>query len=77
MSAVRTWADGFGRWHAVVPDTAEGLTRAVEAIAGELLARAPKGETLEQFVAYVHEGLISVPDAEPGTVHFAEYALDL
>ena len=36
---VSTWADGFGRWHAAVPDTSDGARVARAAIRAELKAR--------------------------------------
>lgn len=43
MSTVRTWADGFGRWYAEVPDTPHAAHVARAAIKAELSARDELG----------------------------------
>lgn len=43
MSTVRTWADGFGRWYAEVPDTDDAPKVAREAVAHELDIRGETG----------------------------------
>lgn len=73
---VKTWADGYGRWHADVPDTRLGLSRAVRSIAMELFDRAPRGTTFVQMREYVEQNIVSLPNDTPGRVHFAEYAID-
>lgn len=73
---VKTWADGFGRWHAEVPDTPMGLSRAVRMIVMELFDRAPRTATFIQIREYVEQNIVSIPSDKPGRVHFAEYAID-
>lgn len=73
---VKTWADGFGRWHAEVPDTRMGLSRAVRSIAMELFDRAPRTATFIQIREYVEQNIVNIPSDKPGRVHFAEYAID-
>ena len=73
---ITTWADGYGRWHVTVPDTANGLTNALTALATELMDRAPKGQTLKAMMDYLNANVVSVPDAPAGYVHFAEYRID-
>lgn len=73
---VKTWADGFGRWHAEVSDTRLGLSRAVRSIAAEIHNREPDGSTLDQWVAYVERNIVSLPSETPGRVHFAEYEFE-
>lgn len=72
---VKTWADGHGRWHAEVPDTPMGLSRAVRSIALELFDRAPRGTTFREMREYVEQNVVSIPSDTPGRVHFAEYAM--
>lgn len=76
MQHVHTYADGYGRWHAIVPDTPMGLSRAVRSIAAELFDRAPKGTTFLDLRAYVEQNIASLPSDKPGTVHFIEYSID-
>lgn len=71
---VTTWADGFGRWHADVPDTPRGYTKAANAIAHELASRSPWNYS--EALAYVETNIVSIPSDKPGRVHFAEYAID-
>ena len=73
---VKTWADGYGRWHAEVPDTRLGVDRATRMIAMELFDRAPRGTTFIQIREYVEQNIVSIPSDTPGRVHFAEYAID-
>ena len=73
---VKTWADGYGRWHADVPDTRLGLSRATRSIALELFERAPHGTTFIETRKYVEENIVSIPSDTPGRVHFAEYAIN-
>lgn len=73
---VKTWADGFGRWHAEVTDTRRGLSRAVRMIASEIHNRESDGSTLSQWVEYVEQNIVSIPSDKPGLAHFAEYAID-
>lgn len=73
---VKTWADGYGRWHADVPDTPRGLYKAVNAIATEIHNRESDGSTLEEWVDYLNKNIVSIPGGTPGRVHFAEYAID-
>lgn len=73
---VKTWADGFGRWHAEVPDTPRGPSKAVTAIACEIWDRNRDFTTIDECVAYVSQNIISIPSETPGRVHFAEYAID-
>lgn len=73
---VKTWADGFGRWHAEVPDTPMGLSRAVRSIALELFDRAPRGTTFLQMREYVERNIVSAPSETPGRVHFIEYGIE-
>lgn len=73
MSNVKTWADGYGRWHAEVNDTPRGLTNAVNVIAHELASRSPWN--FSEAAAYVDQNIISEPSETPGRVHFIEYAL--
>lgn len=74
MAKASTWADGFGRWHAIVADTPRGMTNAINAIADEVALR----EALDpdQIKESLNLSIISIPDAEPGYIHFAEYALE-
>lgn len=71
MSNVKTWADGYGRWHAEVDNTPRGLTNAVNAIAHEISSRSPWD--FSGAAAYVEENIISLPSETPGRIHFAEY----
>lgn len=73
---VKTWADGHGRWHADVPDTRLGLSRAVRIIALELFDRSPQGSSFLEMQKYVEENIVSLPCETSGRVHFAEYAID-
>lgn len=73
---VKTWVDGFGRWHAEVPDTRMGLSRAVRSIAREVFDRAPRGTMFSEILEYVEMNIISVPCKQPGRVHFAEYEIE-
>ena len=68
------YADGYGRWHAIVKDTRLGLTHAVEAIADELDAR---GNGVTDYLEYVNRNICThnVQD-KPGFIHFVEYHLD-
>ena len=44
MSAVATWADGFGRWHAAVPEGVSAPVRVARvAIRRQLVARGQIG----------------------------------
>lgn len=71
------YADGFGRWHVILPDTRLAQRWAVKAIAEELFARSNGDSTLDEWVGYVEKGIVSIPEGlQPGFVHFAEYALD-
>ena len=71
------YADGFGRWHVILPDTRLALRWAVRAIAEELFCRSNGEQTKEELALYVERNIVSIPDGvEPGFVHFAEYALE-
>ena len=74
MDEPTVYADGYGRWHAIVKDTRLGLTRAVEAIASELAERG-NGDT--DYLEYVNRNICThnVQD-KPGFIHFVEYHLD-
>ncbi len=75
--AVSTFADGYGRWHAIVPDTAKALAWAVEAIAEQIALR--EDAPIKNAVQYVNENIVSIPDGSAeygGYLHFAEYAID-
>lgn len=75
MSKASTWADGFGRWHAVVADTPRGLINAVEALTDEIAQR--ENTPRDDVRNYVHANIVSTPEnVEPGFVHFMEYALE-
>jgi len=71
---IKTWADGYGRWHAEAPDTRLGLARAIDAITTELSAREPW--YFSDNRTFVEENIISLPCDTPGRVHFAEYAIE-
>jgi hypothetical protein len=84
-----TYADGYGRWHVLTRDTPRGLTRAIDAIVGELFIRR-EGTSDESVREYVNRHIASLPLSEwetspayggtpipPGAwLHFAEYAID-
>lgn len=78
MTKAATWADGFGRWHAVVADTPRGLTNAVEAIAQEIHGRSSRDSRIEDVRDYVHRNIVTWDQegTEPGFIHFAEYGED-
>ena len=67
------YADGYGRWHAIVEDTPNGLTRAVNTIARELSKRG-NGDT--DYLEYVNQNICThnIQD-KPGFIHFVEYQL--
>ena len=69
------YADGFGRWHAIMKDTPNGLTNAVNAIASELSKRGWDG--MQANLQYVNRNICThnVQD-KPGFIHFVEYHLD-
>lgn len=75
MTKAATWADGVGRWHAVVADTPRGLANAVEAISQEILARSPRNTPMAEVRGYVHQNIVTWDQegTEPGFIHFAEY----
>lgn len=72
---VKTWADGFGRWHAEAETSRMGMMWAVNAIARELFERSPKVMTLQATREYVARNIVRIPSDKPGRVHFAEYAI--
>ena len=72
MSA-RTYADGFGRWHAIVDDTSDGLNKAMNAMADELMERGPADLMRSEVLEYLNRNAITITTAEPDKVHFAEY----
>lgn len=76
MSNVKTYADGYGRWHAIVADRPLGLSRAVRAIADELILRAPAGQAPDELLEYVNREIVSSPDAPSGFIHFVEYRIE-
>lgn len=76
MSTVNTYADGYGRWHAVTPAGPDSYQLAANAIAGELLERAPRGATFATMVDYVREELSTVPDTRSNVVHYVEYLIE-
>ena len=67
------FADSYGRWHAIVEDTPNGLTNAVNTIASELSERG-NGDT--DYLEYVNQNICThnVQD-KPGYIHFVEYHL--
>lgn len=73
---VKTWADGYGRWHAEAETSRMGMIWAVNAIARELFDRAPRGTTFQDAREYVGRNIVRIPSDQPGRVHFAEYAIE-
>lgn len=73
MSNVTTWADGYGRWHAELPDSHTIVRDAQYAIADELFERAHAGTSYGELFAYVSENMVELPSETPGRIHFAEY----
>jgi hypothetical protein len=72
---IHTYADGFGRWHAVAPDMPDKLTRACDAMAEELLARGNGMTTLSEMRDYIDNSAVYLGRNEAGFHHYAEYAL--
>lgn len=70
---VKIYADGYGRWHAIVPDTPRALTKAVDAIANGMTQRENLSRT--EAEKYIHRNITTVPADQPGTVHFIEYEI--
>ena len=67
------YADSYGRWHAIVKDTPNGLTRAVNTIARELSERG-NGNT--DYLEYVNQNICTHNvQNKPGYIHFVEYQL--
>ena len=116
----KVYADGYGRWHVIVKDSAYGLQHAIYAIASELQERSAHGTDPVDVLHYVNDNnilyqddftnpatgwavaefgsyfigyhepesyhveiqsahlpapVVSIPDAEPGYIHFAEYSI--
>jgi hypothetical protein len=71
----KVYADGYGRWHVIVKDSAYGLQHAIYAIASELQERSAHGTDPVDVLHYVNDNIVSIPDAEPGYIHFAEYSI--
>ena len=68
------YADGYGRWHAIMKDTPNGLTRAVNAIARELAER-DSGDF--DYLEYVNRNICTRNTQDkPGYIHFVEYQLE-
>jgi len=76
-SRIHTWADGYGRWHALVPATmASPIIAARGAIRRELEGRSETGATRAELSAYVRENITQRRvQSEPGYVEFVEYEL--
>lgn len=77
MSTVTTYTDGYGRWHSIAPAGPDSYQLAANAIAGELLERAPRGTTFATMVDYVREELTaSQDDCKQGFIHYVEYLIE-
>lgn len=70
-----TYADGYGRWHAITPDTPRARENAVHAIAEELHQRGTRSDTLTEMKGYVEATITTRPAEQQGTAHFIEYRL--
>ena len=71
---VKTWADGFGRWHADVPDTPQGFNIARRELSREIMQRENIGMVAVRN--YLNANMVGIPSETPGRVHFAEYAIE-
>lgn len=71
---MNVYADGFGRWHVILPDTRLALKWAVKAIAQEIHERDGV-LTIEEVTKYVNQNIVTWDQegTEPGFIHFAEY----
>ena len=68
------WADGFGNWHALIPeDTARPVVDARELIHAELVEREPRNNTWVHSGQYVREHVSRAPEqSRPGFIEFLE-----
>lgn len=75
---IKTWADGYGRWHVEVPDSGDSLNQATRAIAACLWSRSDDTSpgSFADWVSYVKSGVREVPCEPPGQRHFIEYVID-
>ena len=69
-----TYADGYGRWHAITPDTPRAREMAIEAIADELHQRETH-RTAAGWKKYVEATITTRPADQPETLHFIEYKM--
>lgn len=78
-SRIHTWADGYGRWHALVPvSMASPIIAARGAIRDELERHEETGAKRAELSAYVRENVTSAPprkiNAREGFIEYVEYA---
>ena len=75
MDEPTVYADGYGRWHAYIPEgrASGGILVARSLIRDELNAR---GEGITSFTRYVVENVCRGVQDKPGFIHFVEYHLD-
>lgn len=72
---MNVYADGFGRWHVILPDSRLALHKAITAMAAEIHERAPRGQSLVEVTQYVNQNIVTWDQegTEPGFIHLAEY----
>ena len=70
---IKTWADGYGRWHVEVPSGENEHYKAVSAIACEIWDRNRDFTTIDEVIQYVESSIVNAPSETPGQVHFIEY----
>ena len=77
----RTYADGHGRWHALVPSSHDSAkVHAHTLLHGSLMereanSRETRAETSARLNRHLKTWLTEVPSTTPGIRHFVEYLL--
>ena len=74
MYVPAVYADGYGRWHAYIPEgrASGSILVARSLIRDELNAR---GEGITSFTRYVVQNVCRDVQDKPGYIHFVEYHL--
>lgn len=87
MLTAYSYSDGYGRWHTLVRDTPNALTRAITSLVDDVSQWDSRSR--HEIQAYVKSNIVSLPLSEwddspafgtpvpPGAwLHFAEYRID-
>lgn len=71
-----TWADGYGRWHVTLPQSPWAEQDALNALAAEILDRAPPGITAREVLGYLASSMIRRETSDPALIEYIEYGME-